>query len=419
MEELPNTPSESGEDITPPKDKETKPVNASASADEEGNKENEEGNTKTEEQKASGKANQSDTPEESSKRPSDPPSDPPSEHPPELSTELPAEHPPEPSTEVPSDPASKLPPEIPPEHPSELPSELTSEVTSEVMPEQVTAMLAEHPSLAEQHSLAEQPSIDISEHPAEFAGELAPVSVPESVPHSAAAPVPVVELERVPIEAALGAGWQNLKSHFLLLIAVSTLAGIVIVLPAIVYAVIRDLVQRNFFLMTCLGLCIATVPQLYHMGRIKVSLRFLRHEEFTSDDFTNVAPRILHYLLMLLCRTLLTWLGYCLFIIPGIIVQTRLEYSEFFVIDKQQNAFKALASSWRITKNSTMMLILFAATRLFVEVLGTLALVVGMVPARWMTLIAQAFVYERLCQLSASGETGAVVHSQSNADATV
>jgi len=392
MEELPNTPSESGEDITPVKDNETKPVNASASEDGEGNKENEE-------EKASGEANQSDTPEASS----------------ELPSELPTEHP------------TELPTEHPPEHPSELPSELTSELpselTSEVMSEHVTEVLAEHPS------------IDISEYPAEFAAELVPVPVPvpipipvpesvpvpvpESVPHSAAAPVPVVELERVPIEAALGAGWQNLKSHFLLLLAVSTLAGIVIVVPAIVYALIRDLVHRNFFLMACLGICIATVPQLYQMGRIKVSLRFLRHEEFTSDDFVNVAPRIFHYLLMLLCRIILTSLGYCLFIIPGIIVQTRLEYSEFFVIDKEQNAFKAMASSWRITKNSTMMLILFAATRLFVEVLGALALVVGMVPARWMTLIAQAFVYERLCQLSATGETVAILHSQSNADATV
>jgi hypothetical protein len=378
MEELPNTPSESAEDITPVKDNETEPVNASASEDGEGNKENEE-------EKASGEANQSDTPEASS----------------ELPSELPTEHP------------TELPTEHPPEHPSELPSELTSEVMSE----HVTEVLAEHPS------------IDITEYPAEFAAELVPVPVPESVPvpvpipvpvpHSAVAPVPVVELERVPIEAALGAGWQNLKSHFLLLLAVSTLAGIVIVVPAIVYALIRDLVHRNFFLMACLGICIATVPQLYQMGRIKVSLRFLRHEEFTSDDFVNVAPRIFHYLLMLLCRIILTSLGYCLFIIPGIIVQTRLEYSEFFVIDKEQNAFKAMASSWRITKNSTMMLILFAATRLFVEVLGALALVVGMVPARWMTLIAQAFVYERLCQLSATGETVAIVHSQSNADATV
>jgi uncharacterized membrane protein len=103
---------------------------------------------------------------------------------------------------------------------------------------------------------------------------------------------------------------------------------------------------------------------------------------------------------MLLCRGLILTIGYGAFFFPGLYLNARFEFAEFFIIDKKQNAFRAMISSWRITTSSVMMLLLFSVTRAFIEILGMVALVIGVVPAKWMTLTALAFVYERLSQLT-------------------
>jgi hypothetical protein len=296
----------------------------------------------------------------------------------------------------------------------------TSEQTSELPPEPSAEHSSSEPSSEPiTDAFAEPPSVNISEHAPEPALEPAvlaePVDPLTTTPPDGK-PAPGVELERVPIEAALGAGWQQLKSHALLLIAVSILATVVMLAPLVVYAVIRELVYRNLFLLACLFLLLVTVPFLYNIGRIKVSLRLVRGEVFDSDDFVNVAPWLFYYLVMLWCRGILIFLASMFFFIPGVLVSTRLDFAEFFIIDKHQNPFKAMASSWRITENVTMMLIFFSATRFFVEFLGNLALLIGGIPARWMSLCAQAFVYERLCHLSGINEVPII---SSTADAKI
>jgi hypothetical protein len=282
------------------------------------------------------------------------------------------------------------------------PSEPASESPSE--PPSDPLVLSSDPVPLSEHVPSEEqvPSSEIVEDLAISPAVISPSDAAAAA--AAAQPSPAVELERVPIETALGAGWHQLKSHFLLLIAVSTLACIVMVAPAVVYAVIKELANRNLFLFACLVILLIAVPFLYSIGRIKVSLRLIRGESFNSDDFVNVAPCLFYYMVMFWCRFILTSFAYCSFIVPGIIVQTRLEFAEYFIIDKHQNPFKAMASSWRITKNATMMLVLFGVTRFFIDWLSCLALIVGGVPARWMTLCAQSFIYDRLCQISGISE---------------
>jgi hypothetical protein len=218
------------------------------------------------------------------------------------------------------------------------------------------------------------------------------------------APSDPVEQERVPVEAALAVGWLQLKSRFLLLSAVSTIACLVMVAPVVAYAVIRELANRNLFLSGCLLLLLVTVPLLYSLGRIKVSLTLVRSQPFNSDDFVNVAPWFFYYLVMFWCRLVLVSFASCFFVIPGVIVQTRLDFAEYFIVDKHQNPFNAMASSWRITKGATMMLVLFSAVRFIIDWFSCLALLIGGIPARWMTQCAQSFIYDRLCKLAGVSE---------------
>jgi hypothetical protein len=221
------------------------------------------------------------------------------------------------------------------------------------------------------------------------------------------------ENERVPVEAAMSNGWLHLKKHFFLFCGISTLAGLAMALPHVVTFFIKDIVAGNLFLAACLFFYAALLPVLYQMGRLKVMLRCQRNEVFSSDDFVSVAPLFFHYFLLIICRFFLVFVGYLFFIVPGAILQIRLEYADYFVIDHKQNAFSAIGNSWRITKGSVLMLILFGVTCGFIETLGLLALVIGLVPARWMTGLAKTFVYERLCALSALEEPKLILQTDS------
>ena len=213
------------------------------------------------------------------------------------------------------------------------------------------------------------------------------------------------EIERVPIETVLASGWQHTIKNIFLLFAISTLYGLVFCAPHAVRLVISDIVNRNLFLNICLGIVGALIPLIYHMGRLKVTIRFSRSEPFTSDDFVTIVDRILHYLLMLICRTIAIMAGYIFFIVPGVILQIRLDFADYFVIDKRMNAFEAMGESWRVTENCALMIMLFNITCYFIEAVGFLCLIIGSVPARWMTGIAKAGVYDRLCQTAPAPNT--------------
>lgn len=208
---------------------------------------------------------------------------------------------------------------------------------------------------------------------------------------------PGADAERVPIEASLASGWNHTIKNIWLLFFVSTIAGALLMVPFGVKLIIKDIVDHNFFLQACLFFYSIIIPMLYHMGRLKVTLRLMRSEVFQSDDFVQVAPLIFHYFAMLFCRTIAICVGYLFFIVPGVILQVRLDYADYFIIDKRQNAIDAMKNSWDITKNSVLMLLLFGLTCGFIESLGYIALLIGCVPARWMTGVAKAYVYERLC----------------------
>ncbi|HEY9756573.1 MAG TPA: hypothetical protein V6C97_15505 [Oculatellaceae cyanobacterium] len=205
-----------------------------------------------------------------------------------------------------------------------------------------------------------------------------------------------VEVERVPIEAALGCGWQGFKKSWALFLGINCLFLLIMAAPVVVAFLISDIVKRNLFLNFCLSAVSAVAPLFFAMGCMKAQLRYPRNEPFTSDDFVSVVTMSVYYAFMHLCRSVLIVIGCIFFIVPGVIIAVRLDFAEYFIIDKRMNPFKAMAESWRVTKDSALMIMLFWFAIGFVNWLGALAFGIGMCFTFWITGIAKGYVYDRL-----------------------
>jgi uncharacterized membrane protein len=102
------------------------------------------------------------------------------------------------------------------------------------------------------------------------------------------------------------------------------------------------------------------------------------------------------YLLAYILTVIIIALGFVALIVPGIILAMGLAFVSFLVVDKGLGPMQAIEGSWRITKGHKWQLFLLFLALLGINLLGVLALVVGVVVTAPITLVAFAHAYRTL-----------------------
>lgn len=125
------------------------------------------------------------------------------------------------------------------------------------------------------------------------------------------------------------------------------------------------------------------------LGAVTFALR--AHDDIASvklGDLWNPQP-FWRYL----GATILTWLivtvGFLLLIVPGVIAALGLYFASYFVIDRGAGPIDALKQSWHMTKGHKWQLFLFSLVLVGLNLLGLLALVIGIfvtVPITWLAI---------------------------------
>jgi uncharacterized membrane protein len=81
--------------------------------------------------------------------------------------------------------------------------------------------------------------------------------------------------------------------------------------------------------------------------------------------------------------------GFLLLIVPGVIAAVGLGFSPYLVVDRAKGPIEALKESWRITKGHKWQLFLLGLVIIGINILGLLALVVGLlvsIPVSWLAV---------------------------------
>jgi uncharacterized membrane protein len=93
---------------------------------------------------------------------------------------------------------------------------------------------------------------------------------------------------------------------------------------------------------------------------------------------------------------IIIFIGFLLLVVPGIIAAIGLGFAPYGVIDRGKGPVEALKDSWNITKGHKGQLFLFGLALLGLNLLGVIALVVGVLVTVPMTWLAVTHAYRAL-----------------------
>jgi uncharacterized membrane protein len=134
-----------------------------------------------------------------------------------------------------------------------------------------------------------------------------------------------------------------------------------------------------------------------NLGMIKIFIGL--HDK---KEGRNIADLLLgvnyffKYVLAGIVYGLIVLAGFILLIIPGIIWSIKYQFFVYFILDKNMSPMEALRMSAKITDGHKMDLFLFSCAAMVVNLIGFLALGIGLVVTIPVTSIALIYIFRKL-----------------------
>ncbi len=192
---------------------------------------------------------------------------------------------------------------------------------------------------------------------------------------------------------AINLGFKLAKKNIIFFIGIFV---IVVVISSISSAIqIGVALEKQSMLYILLNILTFIVNAIIGMGLIKISLAFIDNKKPKFSDLFYVKPFV-NFILASLIRGVITFIGFILLIIPGIIFSIRLQYVTYLIVDKNLPPVEAIKKSWEMTKGNTWNLFFFGILLFLVNVLGAIILLVGLFVTVPLTMLAITFVYRKL-----------------------
>ncbi|OIO49228.1 MAG: hypothetical protein AUJ34_01520 [Parcubacteria group bacterium CG1_02_41_12] len=218
---------------------------------------------------------------------------------------------------------------------------------------------------------------------------------------------------------AIKIGWNTMKKNFWFFVGLILFILAVSYIPALIFNAfdkveLPTIVTVFFFIMAIVFWVIQLVISI---GLIHIALKFTNNAKSVFADLFGKANKIVDYFLSTLLYSLIVASGYILLfvlshfnlisgladsvgfilvIVFGIIFATRLQFYQYYIVDKDKSPIKALKASWAATNGSVWNLILFWLLMMLINLAGALALGIGLFLTIPTTMIAMAFVYKKL-----------------------
>lgn len=119
-------------------------------------------------------------------------------------------------------------------------------------------------------------------------------------------------------------------------------------------------------------------------------------EKIAVENLFSKYNLILKYLVASVIYLIVVFVGLILFILPGIYVMLRFQFYKFLVVDKGMDPIEALRGSAKLTEGHAWVLFGLLCISIVINILGLLALGVGLLVTVPMTMLAYTYVYKRL-----------------------
>jgi len=204
---------------------------------------------------------------------------------------------------------------------------------------------------------------------------------------------------------AIRYGWQKMKENFWFF---TGLILIVNILFPFVFGFLYDFVQTySNIASVVVNIIYVILNIILTIGVIKILLEIYNIGQSSYRNLISQYNLFFKFIVGNIVYVFIVFAGLALFIIPGIIWGIKFMFWPYLIIDKGLGPIEALKESSKITYGNKWNLFLFGILLALIQLLGLIALIVGLFATIPTTMMAFVFVYKKLT--STLQEDGAFV----------
>ncbi|MFZ2555571.1 MAG: DUF975 family protein [Minisyncoccia bacterium] len=203
-------------------------------------------------------------------------------------------------------------------------------------------------------------------------------------------------MKTISVRDSIMFGWETFKKRPWFLIG----AVLIVVVISALLSVLTD--ERPEGAMSILVAIAALVINVFiEMGLVSFALK--GEHDVTKLSFMDLwhSNSFWYYVGAKILTGIIVIIGLVLLIVPGVIAALALIFATYLIIDRNMGPIEAMKESVRITKGHRWQLFLLALALLGLNILGALALMIGLLVTVPVSLFTLAHVYRALSHTSA------------------
>ena len=190
---------------------------------------------------------------------------------------------------------------------------------------------------------------------------------------------------------ALRFGWDNFKGNMGIFI------GLILIIGLITFLI--SFIENNidsYFLKFIIGLVRFVVMTFLGLGFLKITLKVYDKKSFAIGDLFSCSSVFLNGLIASILYAIMTGIGFLLLIIPGVILGIMFQFWGYFIVESNLGPIEAFKKSKEITTGYKMDLFLLAIIFLFLNMLGGIFFLIGLLITVPITILAYAYIFRKL-----------------------
>ena len=195
------------------------------------------------------------------------------------------------------------------------------------------------------------------------------------------------------LEEAISFGWKITKKNIAFFIGLLVIVFIINFIPGL----ISEYLNENLVgLIILINLAAWVLQVIIGMGLIKIGLNFVDGKKSEIGDLFSCVNLFIKYFLGSLLYGLIVLGGLILLIVPGVIWAIKYQFFSYYIVDKGMGPLDAIKNSGKITDGAKGTLFIFGLVLGLINLLGALALLVGLFVTIPIAMVAMAYVFRKL-----------------------
>ncbi len=200
-------------------------------------------------------------------------------------------------------------------------------------------------------------------------------------------------MSRFSIREALSYGWQTYKTDWLFFVGLVILVAFINWLAPLI---IRFLPSDWLIMAIPINIASLTANMMIGMGVMKIYIDKVDNKPTGYSELFSYSGYFFRYFGAKINSILIIIFGAILLLIPGVIFSVKLKFWPWTMVDQDKGMIESLFSSWQMTAGIKLDLLIFGIVLGILNILGFLAVGIGLLITVPVTTLSMAYVYRKL-----------------------